>query len=286
VSQTVHHRLHILEAADWKAGVITLLNPDSPYRPWRYAFGGSRRGDYAMLVLGTDPVSVLTVLARIGDEDGGGGGMLNLDRYRADVVDLTCLAMLLDIPDAFTSWRLDDDDAERVVHALHESRVYGRPFYKWGHSSVVAARNLLSFDGTCDGCEATIDLCGRDACENVHVHTADPLPRPDPDSPIRTPGTTGRRRPHLASLRSAAEDWPAVLCRECDRRMRDDKFASFVAFKFAQHPECPNCGGARTQAICYGMPADPDSWGPWLDMGGCVLRDEKWHCGCCGHRWG
>lgn len=39
MAQTIHHRLHILEAADWMDGVITLLEPRSPYRPWRYAFG-------------------------------------------------------------------------------------------------------------------------------------------------------------------------------------------------------------------------------------------------------
>lgn len=148
----IHHRLHILEAADWKAGVITLLNPDSPLRPWRYSFGEARPGDYAMLVLGTDPASVLTVLARIGDDGSLGGALVDLARHRADLVDLTTLAMVLDLPDAFTSWRLDDDAAERVILALHESPVYGAPSYRWGHSSVVAARNLLQFNGYCDGC--------------------------------------------------------------------------------------------------------------------------------------
>ena len=142
--QTIHHRLHILEAADWKAGVITLLEPRSPYRPWRYAFGEARPGDYAILVLGTDPASVLTVLARVGDEGGLSGALVNRG-YSADVVDLTTLAMMLDLGDsAFSSWRIDDDDAERVILALHESPVYGEPCYRWGHSSTVAARNLLS----------------------------------------------------------------------------------------------------------------------------------------------
>jgi len=102
-----------------------------------------------MLVLGTDPVSVLTVLARVGDEGGLDGSVLGRWVYRAEVVDLATLAMMLDLREAFTSWRLDDDDAERVILALHESRVYGRPFYRWGHSSVIAARNLLQFEGDC-----------------------------------------------------------------------------------------------------------------------------------------
>lgn len=284
MSQTIHHRLHILEAVDWKDGVITLLNPDSPYRPWRYAFGEARPGDYALLVLGTDPVSVLTVLARVGD-DGGLGSVLDTWRYRADVVDLTTLAMLLDLPDAFTTWRLDDDDAERAILALHESPIHGAPSYRWGHSSLIAARNLLRFRGYCDGCGDPINVGDADARDNVHVHTVDPLPRPEPWSPIRTPGESSRTRPHWASLRESAADWPAILCRFCRHGMRDGGFTSFVDFQFTQNPECPRCGGGRTQSIGYGMPADPESWGPWLHMGGCVLKDEKWHCALCDNKW-
>lgn len=283
--QAIHHRLHILEAADWRDGVITLLNPDSPYRPWRYAFGEARPGDYAMLVLGTDPVSVVTVLARIGDEGGLDGSLLDTCRYRADVVDLTTMATLLDLPDAFTTWRLDDDEAERAILALHESRVPGAPLNRWGDSSLIAARNLLRFNGYCDGCGDPIDLAGADARGNVHIHTVDPLPRPEPWSPIRTPDEPGRPRPHLASLRESATDWPAIICRLCHHGMRDGGFTSFVDFRFAQHPECPRCGGARTQSIGYGMPADPESWGPWLHMGGCCVKDEKWHCAPCRHTW-
>jgi hypothetical protein len=285
VSQTIHHRLHVLEAADWKDGVITLLDPSSPYRPWRYAFGEARPGDYAMLVLGTDPVSVLTVLARIGDDGGLDGSMLDTRRYRTDLVDLTTLAMLLDLPDAFTSWRLDDDEAERVILALHESRVHGAPSHRWGHSSIVAARNLLSLDGYCDGCGDPINLGGADARDNVHVHTVDPVLRPEPGSPIRTPAEAGRARPQLASLRQSAGDWPAILCRFCHHGMRDGGFTSFVDFRLSRNPECPRCGGAHTQSIGYGMPADPERWGPWLHMGGCCLREDNWHCALCDHNW-
>lgn len=281
MSQTVKHRLHILEAADWKDGVITLLAPHSPYRPWRYAFGEARPGDYAILVLGTDPVSVLTVLARIGDE---GGATLNLRRYRADLVDLTTLAMILELPDAFSSWRLDDDEAERVILALHESGIYGKPFYRWGHSSVVAARNLLQFSGICHACKDLIDLSDADARDRVYVHTVDPLPRPEPQSPIST-GDSERGRPYMASLRESARDWPAIICRRCRDRMRDDGFTTFVGFRFAQNPECPQCGAGRTQTIVHGEPADPQSWGPWLYMGGCCVKDDKWHCGVCDHCW-
>ncbi|WP_232491080.1 hypothetical protein [Mycobacterium dioxanotrophicus] len=283
MTQTIHHRLHILEAADWKDGLITILEPRSPYRPWRYGFGETRPGDYAILVLGTDPSSVLTVLARIDHEGGFGGAVLN--PYAADLVDLTTLAMVLGLSDAFVSWRLDDDDAERVILALHESPVHGEPHYRWGHSSVAAARNLLRFGGDCHGCGVAIDLSEADAREKVHVHTVDPLPRPDPDLPIRSSDSPRLRGPLRTSLRGAAKDWPAVLCRRCHGRMQADGCRSFVDFRFAQNPECPRCGSQRTQSIQYGMPADPGSWGPWLHIGGCCPCEEKWRCSVCDHEW-
>lgn len=285
MSQTINHRLHVLEARDWKDGVITLLEPRSPYRPWRYAFGESRPGDYAVMVLGTDPATVLTVLARI-DHDGGlGGAVLDTRRYSRNLVDLTTLAMVLDLGDAFTSWRFDDDDAERMILALHESGVHGSPFGEWGHSSVVAARNLLKFNGKCDGCGRPIDLSGDDGRDQVHVHTVDPLSRPEPDSPIRTPDGSDGRRSFRSGLRESAPDWPAVLCRDCRDRMRNGNHRSFVDFQFAQHPDCTHCGARRTQVIQYGMPAGPDCWGPWVSIGGCVLKDDKWKCEVCHHRW-
>jgi len=283
--QTIHHRLHILEAADWKGGVITLLNPDSPYRPWRYAFGEARPGDYAMLALGTDPASVLTMLARVDEGGGLDGAQLATRRSSLDLVDLTTLAMMFDLSGAFDTWRLDDDDAEQMILTLHESRVYGGPFYRWGHSSVVAARNLLQFSGDCHGCDKPIDLSGNDARDRVHVHTVDPLSRPEPHLPIRTGSTPGPRWSYRAGLRASAVDWPAVLCGRCHHRMSDEGFTSFVAFRFAQHPQCPRCGGGRTQRIVYGMPVDPDAWGPWLAMGGCCRRDEQWCCDICEHEW-
>lgn len=285
MTQTVHHRLHVLEAADWKAGVITILEPESPYLPWRYAFGEARPGDYAMLVLGTDPVSVVTVLARIGEGGGLDGSLLDTRRHDVNVVDLTTLATMLGIDVAFSSWRFDDDDAEQLILALHESRVPGRPYHRWGHSSLTAARNLLSFNGYCDGCADPIDLGGDDARDNVHIHTVDPLPRPEPPSPFQTPDGPGRQRPHIALVRQQATDWPAILCRFCHHGMRDGGYTSFVEFRFAQHPECPQCGGGRTREIGYGMPANPEDWGPWSEMGGCVLKNEKWSCSFCDHRW-
>ncbi|BBZ55211.1 hypothetical protein [Mycolicibacterium phocaicum] len=282
--QTIHHRLHILEAADWKDGVITLLEPRSPYRPWRYAFGESRPGDCVLLVLGTDPVSVLTSLGRIDHDGGFGGALVSSRRWSQKLVDLTTLAMMCDLDDPFVTWRFDDDDAERLILALHESRVPGSMHHRWGHSSVAAARNLLQFNGRCDGCDHEIDLTEDDARDHVHVHTADPLPRPAPPSPIRTDDGPAQRWPDRYLMRHSARDWPAVLCRRCRDRMHDGNFRSFIDFRFAQHPACARCGGQRTQAIGYGEPVSPD-WAPWLHKAGCCVRDEKWHCELCEHEW-
>ena len=234
-------------------------------------------------MLGTDPTSVLTRLARV-DEDGGLTGAVTGTYHAGDLVDLTTLAMMFDLRDAFTSWRLDDDDAEQVILALHQSPVHGRPFYRWGHSSVAAARILLDFDGDCHGCGEHIYLDGTDARDNVHVHTADPRPRPDPDPPFRTDGPC-EREPYRAEIRRSAYDWPAVICTRCRDRMRNGNFHSFVDFRFAQNPECPSCGGRRTKTIQYGMPSAPEAWGPWLQIGGCCPKGEKWCCDVCDHRW-
>ena len=285
MSQTVHHRLHVLEAADWKDGVITLLEPLSPYRPWRYAFGESRPGDCALLVLGTDPVSVLTHLGRIDHEGGFGGALVNSSRSSRPLVDLTSLALMLDLQDPFDTWCFEDDDAESMILALHESRGYSGPRYRWGHSSVAAARNLLEFRGHCHGCGEYIDLTESNARDKIHVHTVDPLPRPEPPSPIHTADGPEQRWPHRTMARQTARDWPAVVCARCRDRMRNGNFRSFIDYRFAQHPGCAKCGGQRTESIQYGMPADPELWGPWLHIGGCCPRDEKWHCSVCDHEW-
>jgi uncharacterized CHY-type Zn-finger protein len=179
--------------------------------------------------------------------------------------------MMLDLPDsAFTSWRLDDDHAEAVISALRERRLRGGPYDRCGHSSLAAARNLLRFNKVCHGCHTEIDLTGLDAREQIHVHTVDPYVRPGPQLPIRVGEEDGLRAGEdVPWLRSVATDWPAVICRRCRARMRDGGFSSFVDFRFAEHPQCPNCGGRRTQSISYGMPADPpihsrgDRGSPW-----------------------
>jgi hypothetical protein len=66
--QTITERLHIVEGSEWKDAVIALLEPESPYRPWRLGFGEAHADDPVAIVLNTDPTSVLTKLAYIGDD--------------------------------------------------------------------------------------------------------------------------------------------------------------------------------------------------------------------------
>lgn len=284
--QTDHIRVHIVEAADWRDGVITLLAPGSPYRPWRHTSGDARPGDYAMLVLGTDPISVLTELPRVGDDGDLGGALLNLHRHHAGVVDLTSLATVLGLGEnAFSGWCLGSDEAERVIRTLRECLLYGDPHCLYGHSSVVAARNLLRFNGECQGCGAAIDLSAADARTQVHVHTVDPSPRPAPPKAIGTSEDGGGTTVDVPWLRNAATDWPAVICLRCRDRMQAGGFTSFLDFRFAEHPQCPRCGGRRSTLIGYGEPVDPQSWEPWVSIGGCCVQPEEWDCTLCDHQW-
>ncbi len=284
MSQAIQPRIHILESAAWKDGVITLLEPSSPYRPWRYTFADTLPGDYVMFVLGTDPVSVLTTLGRI-ESDGNFGWVSDIELRRSDLVDLGTLAMLLDTPELVTGWRLESDAAEQVILTLHDHALYGRPYQRWGQSSMAAARKLLHFRGACEACRTGIDLTSADARDQIVVHTADPLRRPAPALPVgadprRTSSTGGE-----ASLRESARDWPAVLCRDCHQRMRDSGVASLIDFVFTLHPSCPVCGERRSERIVYGSPVNPVWWTPWANIGGCGVKDEKWHCQRCWHRW-
>ena len=105
---------------------------------------------------------------------------------------------------------------------------------------------LLHSGRTCDGCNCDIDLSGRDARNQIHVHTVDPYRSPDPTPPF-VPRTGGsqyspsiRYRP---SLRFEADDWPAVLCRRCHETVEDGGCRRFLDFRFGQHPACSQCGG-------------------------------------------
>jgi hypothetical protein len=289
VTQTITERLHIVEGSDWKDAVIALLEPKSPYRPWRHGFGEAHAGDPVAVVLNTDPASVLTGLAYIGSEGDPGCAVIDMPRS-AGLVDLTTLALVLDLEHcAVTTWRLDGDAAMRMELALAECQYRGGPELRFGHTSTAAARILLRSGGTCDGCDNDIDLSGTDARNQVYIHTVDPYRRPDPTSPI-VPRAGGSHHPpsipYTPSLRFRAIDWPAVLCRRCHESMRDGGYRRFLDFRFDQHPVCPECGGRRSLSTFYGMPSDHGgNIPPWLHTGGCCVSDERWCCSVCDHEW-
>ncbi len=150
---------------------------------------------------------------------------------------------------------------------------------------MAAARILLRCNGKCISCDEEIDLSGYDARDRVHVHTVDLIPRPEPDSPIRTYHKSGPARPYQAWLRESARDWPGVLCTRCHVRMRDGKFNSLIDFQFSRHPACGECGARRSRRIGYGEPSNPGEWEPWRHMGGCCTRRQTWHCEVCLCEW-
>ena len=47
-------------------------------------------------------------------------------------------------------------------------------------------------------------------------------------------------------------DWPGVLCRDCDTRMRDGGYVSLLDFRFSRNPKCPRCWAERTQRALFG----------------------------------
>lgn len=47
---SVTQRLHIVEGTEWKDAEIKLLEPRSPYRPWRHGSGEFHEGDPVAVV--------------------------------------------------------------------------------------------------------------------------------------------------------------------------------------------------------------------------------------------
>lgn len=234
------------------------------------------------LVLGTDPPSVVRQLAVVGDDGRPSGATVDTPRGLG-LVDLTTLAMMLDLGQGvFTGWRLDGDAAEQLVRALNDCRSSGAQYDLFGHSSMVAARNLLRFSGNCAGCGVRVDLTEPDARDQIFVHTVDPCPSAEPPS-LSTP--TGESYRRVPSLSDAAPDWPAVVCRRCHERMGEGEYRTFLDFRFDQNPHCPQCGNRRSRGIMYGLPAEPWSIPPWVDIGGCCIEDVQWSCDVCHHRF-
>lgn len=186
-----------------------------------------------------------------------------------NLVELSTLAKVLDLePQVAHTWRFDGDEAIKLELALDECQYCCAPDSRFGHNTMASARTLLRFEGQCDGCEQDIDLTCAEARDEILVHTVDQRTR-------FQPGPT----------RSGVSDWPAVMCRRCDERMADEGYTSFVDFKFALNPRCPECGERRSRETFYGMPADYTNIPPWLHAGGCCPTPEEWCCDICHHRW-
>ena len=111
--------MHIVEANDWKEAAITLLEPRSPYRPWRSGPEPLQAEEQVLAILHTDPVSVLTTIG-YADADGNA----TFGRYTSlDLLDATTLALIAEIPrphDPRLNWTLDDSTSEDIELALEE----------------------------------------------------------------------------------------------------------------------------------------------------------------------
>ena len=289
MTQTITERLHIVEGSDWKDAVIALLEPDSPYQPWRYAFGEAHVGDPVAVILDTDPVSLLTVVGRIGGDGNPARAIIELPYRYVSVIDLATFVMAVGLEydnDPRNVWRLDGDAAVRMELALQECRYRISQGDRSGHTSVAAARVLLHSGGRCGGCDMGIDLTEENARDQVHIHTVAPARRPSSIPPIKTRIRRGDYDEVEPSInpRPLLTDWPAVLCDHCHDRMRDGGYHSVVDYRFAQHPTCPSCGGRRTQSIFYGMPATFD-FPPWKNAGGCSRKESRWNCELCWRTW-
>ena len=86
--------------------------------------------------------------------------------------------------------------------------------------------------------------------------------------------------PRTVDLNS--DDYPAALCRACRKLLRDNVFHSFLDFKIAKNPECPQCAAHRTRAVAYGMPVF-HAMVPWYRYAGCWVSSEQWNCLECDH---
>ena len=157
------------------------------------------------------------------------------------------------------------------------------------HSSLAAARILLDSGGRCTGCDYGIDLTGEDARDAVHIRTVDRPPRDAPEVLIREAdgwaSYLDSPYPPKSSLPQLPPDWPGVLCKRCCTRMRDDGYRSLLAFRFSQHPKCPDCGAGVTQRARYGEPVYPRAYPPWVHHRGCVDTGGLWTCLACGNQW-
>lgn len=269
MAQTPIERLFIVEATNWKQAVISLLEPESSYRPWRCEADDAEEGDAVAFVLNTDPTSVLTELGHVGADGDPTRAELELSPIAPPgLVDLETMRMMTGFRwdgDPRHEWVLHGEMAIRMTLALDDCRFRGDQYARFGHNSMAAARVLLHSQGRCDGCGRRMDLNFDDACDYVHIHTVDAYHRGRPTDQVTA-------------------DWPGALCARCSARMRKDGYVSLVDYRLAQHPACPSCGAQQTQQALYGMLSSHD-YPPWRDARGCCVTNDDWTCGQCRRTW-
>ena len=147
MTQTPIERLSIVEATNWKEAVIALLEPESPYTPWRCGDGEAEEGDAVVFVLNTDPASVLTELGRVGvDGDPARAKIEPSSMDSLGLVDLETLVMMTGFrwdADPRHDWVLHGEMAIRLALALDDCKYRADQYARFGHSPVAAARILL-----------------------------------------------------------------------------------------------------------------------------------------------
>ena len=269
MTQTPIERLFIVEATNWKEAVIALLEPESPYTPWRCGADEAEEGDAVVFVLNTDPASMLTELGRVGvDGDPARAQVDPSSMLPLGLVDLETLVMMTGFRwdgDPRHEWVLHGEMAIRLTLALDDCRYAGDQYTRFGHSPMAAARVLLHSRGRCTGCDRRMDLDFDDAREDIHIHTVDAYRRDRPTA-------------------ETSADWPGALCARCTARMQKDGYVSLVDYRLAQHPGCPACGAQQTRQALFGMLSSHD-FPPWRDARGCCVTNDDWTCGQCGLTW-
>lgn len=143
--------MHVVEATDWKDAAIWLLEPRSPYRPWQRGPEAADEGEAVLAVLPTDPVSMLTIVGRIGADS---EPTFDTGFRPLKLVEVATFLMTADISsrqDPLRSWLLDDRIGEQIEEALDDVRFWDDPDMRFGRTSLAAANTLLHSGGRLRG---------------------------------------------------------------------------------------------------------------------------------------
>lgn len=293
-------KIHLVRAASWKDTIITLLEPDSPYRAWS-GTPDVEPGDAVIAILDTDPVSVIAEICEVGSDGRADHAIAGcMDRESDDrdgpplLLELGTLAVLAGLRFSFRGAGVTLDGSGRLIEVMGElARRHDDELYLNGHSTLAAARILLGSGGRCTGCAGELDLASVNARYHVHIHTVDVDPTVPPIS-VAYEAPLPELPYGPESIRLATDHWrpirtppdvPAVLCDACHDRMRAGGFTGFLDYRFSLHPACPSCSAQWTVRTSPGGFCGERPEGPWARLTGCT-SDQIWLCGACGHKWG